>query len=325
MNGVLDPGETDPLNPDTDGDGIFDGTESGLREPEGNDTNMSAGYFIPDADPSTTTDPTNPDTDSDGLRDGEEDANKNGAVDQGESDPSDPDTDKDGYNDGMEVTLQTDPLNHDDTPPDIDSDLIPDVMDNCPNHANADQNDTDGDKIGDLCDNCMNNINPDQGDIDGDGTGDVCDQCPEDPIKTELGICGCGVNDTDSDDDGTVNCIDNCPAVSNPDQEDSNGNGIGDACDLIFTGYFEPVNNDMVNVAKAGQAIPVKWRLTDGSGVPITDASMVVGLYSYSVSCSDFIGDPMDAIEAYASGYQDFRTWEWLLAVQLEDPNDLCN
>jgi len=36
---------------------------------------------------------------------------------------------------------------------------------------------------------------------------------------------------TDRDGDGIPNDLDNCPDVPNPDQLDSNGNGIGDACD----------------------------------------------------------------------------------------------
>jgi hypothetical protein len=36
----------------------------------------------------------------------------------------------------------------------------------------------------------------------------------------------------DSDGDRVPDDIDNCPAAFNPDQTDSNGNGIGDACDL---------------------------------------------------------------------------------------------
>ncbi len=37
------------------------------------------------------------------------------------------------------------------------------------------------------------------------------DNCPNDPAKTEPGVCGCGVADTDSDNDGTADCLDNCP------------------------------------------------------------------------------------------------------------------
>ncbi|MCP4740796.1 MAG: hypothetical protein GY871_00980, partial [Actinomycetales bacterium] len=43
-------------------------------------------------------------------------------------------------------------------------------------------------------------------DSDGDGTPDCVDDCPNDPNKTEPGACGCGVADTDSDGDGTFDC-----------------------------------------------------------------------------------------------------------------------
>lgn len=91
-DGIIDTaaGETDPCDPDTDGDGIYDGTEIGLTAPQNPQaTDQSQGYFVPDADPSTTTDPTDPDTDGDGISDGQEDANHNGLVDPGETDPSD--------------------------------------------------------------------------------------------------------------------------------------------------------------------------------------------------------------------------------------------
>jgi hypothetical protein len=62
------------------------------------------------------------------------------------------------------------------------------------------------------------------------------DLCPDDPDKTEPGICGCGVPDTDTDGDGIADCIDNCPADYNPGQEDCNNNGVGNACDAINPG-----------------------------------------------------------------------------------------
>ena len=45
----------------------------------------------------------------------------------------------------------------------------------------------------------------------GDGVLDANDGCPNDPAKTDPGLCGCGVADTDSDDDGTADCEDPTP------------------------------------------------------------------------------------------------------------------
>ncbi|MCG8404944.1 MAG: endonuclease [Phycisphaerales bacterium] len=55
-----------------------------------------------------------------------------------------------------------------------------------------------------------------------------CDACPDDPNKTEPGICGCGVPDTDTDIDGTPDCNDLCPNDPNKIAPGSCGCGISE-------------------------------------------------------------------------------------------------
>ncbi len=73
--------------------------------------------------------------------------------------------------------------------------------------------------------------------------------------------------------------------------------------EILFSGFFSPVDNlPIVNSAKAGQAIPVKWRLTDANGVAISDPTSFRDLGSYMINCGSLTGDPTDAIEEYAAG-----------------------
>jgi hypothetical protein len=67
-----------------------------------------------------------------------------------------------------------------------------------------------------------------------------------------------------------------------------------------FAGFSSPVdNNGMLNVAKAGQAIPLKWRLLDANDAPVTNLSSV-GVTVASLSCSS--GTTVDEVEEYAAG-----------------------
>ncbi len=109
--------------------------------------------------------------------------------------------------------------------PDVDLDSVCDTIDNCPKHANSDQQDTDGDGIGDACDNCTDVPNQVQSDCDSDGTGNICDGCPDDPNKTDPGYCGCGQPETDTDSDGTPDCVDGCP--DDPNKTDPGYCGCG--------------------------------------------------------------------------------------------------
>jgi hypothetical protein len=67
-----------------------------------------------------------------------------------------------------------------------------------------------------------------------------------------------------------------------------------------FDGFYSPVdNNNVLNAAKAGQAIPLKWRLLDANNNPVTSLSSVKVTVT-SLSCT--LGTTSDAVEEYAAG-----------------------
>jgi len=146
-----------------------------------------------------------------------------------------------------------------------DLDGVPDTEDNCPAVSNSLQTNSDGDLNGDSCDICPNdplddsdgdNIcvgtrfvapktagndncptvsNVDQADSDGDGIGNACDTCPDDPNNDidNDGICvGDGFNGP------KISGNDNCPTTSNLNQDDSDCDGVGDACSASV--YYKP-------------------------------------------------------------------------------------
>jgi hypothetical protein len=93
---------------------------------------------------------------------------------------------------------------------DTDADGVGDNGDNCPDISNSEQTNLDGDAFGDACDD----------DRDGDGRANTNDAFPDDPNEWQ-----------DTDTDGIGDNGDNCPTVANPEQTDSNNDGIGDLCE----------------------------------------------------------------------------------------------
>ncbi|MBP7777848.1 MAG: PxKF domain-containing protein [Acidobacteria bacterium] len=54
----------------------------------------------------------------------------------------------------------------------------------------------------------------------------------------------------------------------------------------VFTGFFPPVDNlPVTNAVNAGRTIPLKWRLADGAGKPVTALSSFVSLRDAAVAC----------------------------------------
>lgn len=147
---------------------------------------------------------------------------------------------------GESVTSNTVDINPD---CDTDSDGYPDVADNCPLVANADQLDTEGDGIGDACDG-------------------------------------------DDDNDGVLDGGDNCPLVANANQSDTDDDGIGDACDTDDDGDGVADADDLCPGSPAGMAV-------DANGCT---ASEILDLLNSLIDDSGLSSGNKNALKAKLAG-----------------------
>jgi hypothetical protein len=184
---------------------------------------------------------------------------------------------------------------------DTDGDGVANGLDNCPEDDNPTQSNVDGDPTGDACDDDIDGDGvPNDGDGDGlvgvtpcSGAGGSCDDnCLDvaNPMQTDTN--GDGIGDAcqqeDADDDGTDDWRDNCVGASNPSQADLDGDGRGDACDDDVDGDgVDDASDNCRRVPNADQA----------NANPDVDEELGIADGERGDACGDADGDgiPYDA------------------------------
>jgi hypothetical protein len=79
-------------------------------------------------------------------------------------------------------------------------------------------------------------------DTDGDGVPDCIDECVNDSSKFTAGICGCGIPDVNTDDtdgDGTPDCLDECPKDATRTKHGPCGCGVPDNTPLCLAHRYQ--------------------------------------------------------------------------------------
>ncbi|HUQ11927.1 MAG TPA: hypothetical protein VM146_16550 [Steroidobacteraceae bacterium] len=274
-NSQEDAAGTGRSNPDTDGDGVNDGTDLAPLNPCAPNGNTAACLSADsDGDGLTNTqedalgtDRNDADTDNDGISDGIEagtnpaspvDTDGDGIPDvaeagdrdgDGVADSSDTDSDNDGIRDAREAG--TDPLH----PVDTDHDGTPDYQDR----------DSDGDGLPDALEAGVTNGTP--RDTDGDGTPDYLDLDSDGDTLPDA-LEGNAVH-ADADADG----IDDAFDVDTLGNGDINHDGVGDSATLRDSDGDGAVDHLDVDTDDDGildlvEGTPASLTDTDADGVP---------------------------------------------------------
>jgi uncharacterized repeat protein (TIGR01451 family) len=265
---------TDPGNPDTDGDGVWDGYEPNFADDTDGDGDINALDTDSDADGildgvellmaggCAWTSAVNPDTDGGGLPDGVEDADHDGCVSGAELNPNVRFDDRASDSDGDGIADVDEGFGDDDndgTPNYLDDDVDGDGILDADEAGDADPQtppaDTDGDGTPDFRDD----------DGDGDGILDLDEAGDVDPLTPPADTDGDDVpdfRDDDVDGDGILDVHEAGDADPLTPPADTDGDDVPDFRD-------DDVDGDgLLDVLEAGDADPLTPPIdTDGDGL----------------------------------------------------------
>jgi len=307
---------TNPINPDTDSDGVCDGSISLLPQ-------CVTG---PDAFPNDPTETI--DTDGDGMGDNADafpsnstettDTDGDGIGDNADTFPSDSNETTDTDGDGIGDNADTFPSDSNETT-DTDGDGIGDNADGCPQvWGNSTGQligclDSDGDGLADLIDAFPSDGNR-TSDGDMDGYDDLIeDDCPNQGGNSTIDLLGCldsdadGVSDindlfpndstdwNDDDGDGVGNNSDVFPQDAN-ETLDSDGDGVGDNTDLFPQDSNESIDSDGDGIGNNEDQYPLQNNFMDTDNDGIFDVEDI------------FPTDPTQWQDADNDGYGDNLT-----------------
>ena len=255
---------TNPLNPDTDGDGLTDGYEVNTSNSSPLHTDTDNDGVDDRLEDNDGTNPNSPDTDGDQLpdlferlndtdplvNDAAADPDNDGLLNLGEylngTRANDSDTDDDGLNDGDEVlTHMTDPLDTD-----SDNDGLLDGEEIAPHGTDPLNADTDSDGIDDATE-VSNNFDPNDTDSDNDGMPDgweysnglnpLGNDTAQDPDNDGLNNLaefneGTDPRDEDTDSDGLIDGAEVNTHATNPTRYDTDNDGASDGKEILTSG-----------------------------------------------------------------------------------------
>jgi len=180
--------------------------------------------------------------------------------------------------------------------PDRDGDGISGNSDHCPGTSigeitnsigcSPSQLDSDYDGVDNAADRCPGTFSGEtvdalgcaatELDSDNDTVADDLDQCPNTLPGITVDNTGCPIIVADDIDRDTIaDATDNCPSIFNPDQADTDTDGIGDACEIVGSiTITNPIPGQMINTSTT--SVTGTFNGPAGSGVMVNSRQACV-------------------------------------------------